>query len=66
MSITGEENFVFFARAGKGKWCPERMESCLRQVCLWDDRHRPVSDFSKGILQRLGLALMFYEDTPIE
>lgn len=34
----------------------ERVESCLRQVGMWDSRFLPLSKCSKGMTQRVGLA----------
>ena len=34
----------------------ERVESCLRQVSMWDNRHMILSKCSKGMTQRVGLA----------
>ena len=34
----------------------ERVEGCLRQVGMWDNRHVTLSKCSKGMTQRVGLA----------
>jgi len=34
----------------------ERVEACLRQVGMWDNRHMVLSKCSKGMTQRVGLA----------
>ena len=39
-----------------GSRARERVESCLRQVGMWDNRHMVLSKCSKGMTQRVGLA----------
>lgn len=62
--LTGLENLTFFASI-VGKVDEEMMERQLRNVSLWDDRNKIISGYSKGMLQRLGLAVMLYYDTNI-
>jgi ABC-2 type transport system ATP-binding protein len=64
-SLTGYENITFFAQAGNGKPDAEKIEKLLRAVSLWDDRDKAVKGYSKGMLQRLGLAITLYQDTEI-
>jgi ABC-2 type transport system ATP-binding protein len=63
--LTGLENMVFFAEAVEGKADPERVESVLNSVSLWDDRDTQVKKYSKGMLQRLGLAITLYQNSSI-
>ncbi len=39
-----------------GRRHSERVEGCLRQVGMWDNRHVTLSKCSKGMTQRVGLA----------
>ena len=39
-----------------GSRAKERVETCLRQVAMWDNRHMILSKCSKGMTQRVGLA----------
>ncbi len=39
-----------------GNRAKERIELCLRQVNMWDNRHMILSKCSKGMTQRVGLA----------
>lgn len=64
-SLTGYENIVFFAQAGTGKAEPEKIEQILRSVGLWEDCEKAVKGYSKGMLQRLGLAITLYQDADI-
>ncbi|WP_226086241.1 ABC transporter ATP-binding protein [Mesobacillus sp. S13] len=64
-SLTGYENIVFFAQAGKGKADSKKIEQILLSVGLWEDRDRPIKGYSKGMLQRLGLAITLYQDSDI-
>ena len=64
-SLTGYENIIFFAQAGTGNADHEKAESILRSVGLWEDRNRTIKDYSKGMLQRLGLAITLYQDSDI-
>ncbi|HAQ06094.1 MAG TPA: ABC transporter ATP-binding protein [Bacillus bacterium] len=64
-SLTGFENIIFFAQAGTGKADLEKAENTLRSVGLWEDQNRRIKDYSKGMLQRLGLAITLYQDSDI-
>jgi ABC-2 type transport system ATP-binding protein len=37
-------------------------ESCLKQVGMYEDRHRKIGGYSKGMVQRLGLAQALLND----
>lgn len=63
--LTGLENLTFFAEAVSGKADAARVEQVLQSVRLWDDRNEPVKKYSKGMLQRLGLAITLYQDSSI-
>ncbi|WP_066389693.1 ABC transporter ATP-binding protein [Neobacillus mesonae] len=64
-SLTGSENMTFFAEAVFGKADLERIEQVLCSVRLWDDRDVQIKKYSKGMLQRLGLAITLYQDSSI-
>lgn len=64
-SLTGHENIVFFAQAGTGKADEAKIEQILRSVGLWDSRSMAIKGFSKGMLQRLGLAITLYQESDI-
>lgn len=63
--LTGLENITFFAEAVSKAANQERMEQVLKSVSLWDDRDVQVKKYSKGMLQRLGLAITLYQDSSI-
>ena len=63
--LTGLENMVFFAEAVAKTANQERIEQVLRSVSLWDDRNEQVKKYSKGMLQRLGLAITLYQDSSL-
>lgn len=43
----------------------ERSEALLNRVGLWNDRKRPIRSYSKGMVQRVGLALALIHDPKI-
>lgn len=63
--LTGLENITFFAEAVSKTADAERVEKVLKSVSLWDDRDVQVKKYSKGMLQRLGLAITLYQDSSI-
>ena len=63
--LTGLENITFFAEAVVKVVDLERVKSILTSVSLWDDRDVQVKKYSKGMLQRLGLAITLYQDSSI-
>ena len=63
--LTGLENITFFAEAVSKTVNQERIENVLKSVSLWDDRDVQVKKYSKGMLQRLGLAITLYQDSSI-
>jgi len=62
--LTGWENMMFFASI-IGNVNEKKIEEKLRDVSLWESRNHIISGYSKGMLQRLGLAIMLYYDTDI-
>ncbi|MEY2195214.1 ABC transporter ATP-binding protein [Neobacillus sp. BF23-41] len=63
--LTGLENITFFAEAVTKTSNQERIEQVLRSVSLWEDRGVQVKKYSKGMLQRLGLAITLYQDSSL-
>ncbi|MDP4162453.1 MAG: ABC transporter ATP-binding protein [Bacillota bacterium] len=64
-ALTGLENMLFFAEAVDGKANMGRIEQALTSVSLWDDKHVQAKNYSKGMLQRLGLAITLYQNSSI-
>jgi ABC-2 type transport system ATP-binding protein len=64
-SLTGYENIVFFAKIAPRKVDEQKIETILKSVRLWEDRQDPIKKYSKGMLQRLGLAITLYQDSDI-
>lgn len=63
--LTGYENMLFFAQAVSSKVDEERIREVLTSVRLWDDRDKVIEGYSKGMLQRLGIAITLYQDSTI-
>ncbi|HJV44476.1 MAG TPA: ABC transporter ATP-binding protein [Bacillota bacterium] len=63
--MTCWENLFFFASATGDAPNEEEMIKHLMNVRLWESKDEQVKNFSKGMLQRLGLAIMLYYDTEI-
>ncbi|MGC6417239.1 MAG: heme ABC exporter ATP-binding protein CcmA [Bradymonadia bacterium] len=55
-SLSGRENLAFFARLYGLEDRGDRIDDLLQRVGLSDDGHRPVSEYSRGMAQRLTLA----------
>lgn len=64
-SLSGLENITFFAEASSNKVNTKRIQQLLQSVSLWEDRHLAIKNYSKGMLQRLGLAITLYQDSSI-
>ncbi|WP_017756241.1 ABC transporter ATP-binding protein [Calidifontibacillus oryziterrae] len=63
--LTGEENIRFFASLDGNEVNEDKLKEKLTVVGLWDERNVQIRGYSKGMLQRLGLAVMLYFDTEI-
>jgi ABC-2 type transport system ATP-binding protein len=63
--LTGLENMTFFAEAVAKTANQEHIQQVLTSVSLWDDRDVQVKKYSKGMLQRLGLAITLYQDSSL-
>lgn len=64
-SLTGLENMQFFAEAVSKNADFKKIEDLLTSVRLWEDRNIQAKKYSKGMLQRLGLAITLYQDSSI-
>lgn len=64
-SLTGLENMQFFAEAVSKIADFKKIEDLLTSVRLWEDRNIQAKKYSKGMLQRLGLAITLYQDSSI-
>lgn len=63
--LTGIENMTFFAEAVSKRADQEKIEDLLKSVRLFEDRNIQIKKYSKGMLQRLGLAITLYQDSSI-
>lgn len=63
-SLTGYENIMFFAKT-TGTANEARIKEILTAVGLWNDKDAQVKSYSKGMLQRLGLAITLYQDSDL-
>ncbi|CAM3628431.1 hypothetical protein GCM10009865_42280 [Aeromicrobium ponti] len=63
--LSGLENMTFFALASLKTVDMVRIRELLESVSLWEDRHLAIKNYSKGMLQRLGLAITLYQDSGI-
>ncbi|WP_070121381.1 ABC transporter ATP-binding protein [Bacillus marinisedimentorum] len=63
--LTGEENMRFFASLDSKNPDEAAIAEKLKQVDLEDAKDVQVKEYSKGMLQRLGLGIMLYYDTEI-
>ncbi|RKD24413.1 ABC transporter ATP-binding protein [Ammoniphilus oxalaticus] len=63
--LTGIENMRFFASLAPKKIDEEQMLEKLESVSLSNARNDMITTYSKGMLQRLGLAVMLYYDSDI-
>ncbi len=65
--LTAEEYLLFVGRTFgmDGHVLEERMASVLKLLELWDARRRPLRGYSKGMVQRLGLAQTLIHDPDV-
>lgn len=61
--LTGYENILFFAKAVSTQVNNGKIEEVLKAVRLWEDKDKMIQGYSKGMLQRLGLAITLYQDS---
>ena len=62
--MSGVELLDFYARIFglNERSRKQKVEDLLRTVGLYEDRHKPLSQYSKGMLQRIGLAQALVND----
>jgi len=65
--LSAEEYLLFVGRAFglTDKPLRERTDQVLRQLELWDARKRPMRGYSKGMVQRVGLAQVLVHDPEV-
>lgn len=63
--LSGMENMQFFASLATKKVDDASIAEKLKLVSLWEARNEQIRTYSKGMLQRLGLAVMLYYDSEI-
>lgn len=65
--LTAEEYMVFVGRtfAMSENAIGERCEQVLKQLELWEARKRPIRSYSKGMVQRVGLAQVLLHDPDV-
>ena len=65
--LSGREYLAFVGAAFKlsGSELREKVERVLKQMDLWEARDRPLRGYSKGMVQRLGLAQVLIHDPDI-
>lgn len=64
-TLSGLENMIFFSSVTSKTIDEARIEQLLKSVRLWEDRKQTVKGYSKGMLQRLGLAITLYQEASI-
>lgn len=65
--LTALQNLIYFGRL-KGCWgrgLQARAERLLQELELWERRHDPVNDFSRGMQQKVAIACALVADPPI-
>ncbi|HUV05943.1 MAG TPA: ABC transporter ATP-binding protein [Armatimonadota bacterium] len=62
--MSGVELLDFYARLFglNGHARKQKVEDLLKAVGLYEDRHKPLSQYSKGMLQRIGIAQALVND----
>jgi len=65
--LSAEEYLEFVGRTFllSGPRLKEKQEETLRLLELWDDRKRPIRSYSKGMVQRVGLAQVLIHDPDV-
>ncbi|MEM7031903.1 MAG: ABC transporter ATP-binding protein [Chloroflexota bacterium] len=61
------QNLIYFGRLKGygGRPLRQRAEQLLQELDLWDRRHDPVNDFSRGMQQKVAIACALISDPPI-
>ena len=63
--LTGRENLEFWRRLAGSPRSEEQLSDVLKRVDLSAVAHRPVRGWSRGMMQRLGLAGLLLKDAPV-
>lgn len=65
--LTAEEYLQFVGQSFKmpAALLARRTEECLKQLELWDARKRQIRSYSKGMVQRVGLAQVLIHDPDV-
>lgn len=65
--LTGKETLQFFGRLFglSREHREERVDELLREVGLWEDRNRKLSEYSKGMRRRIGFAQAIINDPEV-
>lgn len=65
--LTGSEYLMFVGKTFdlSGGVLQEKVEYVLKLLELWDARNRPLRNYSKGMVQRLGLAQVLIHDPEV-
>jgi ABC-2 type transport system ATP-binding protein len=65
--LSAWQNLLYFGRLKgvSGKKSKERGEQLLRELALWERRDDPISNFSRGMQQRVAIACALIADPPI-
>jgi ABC-2 type transport system ATP-binding protein len=65
-NFTGYQNLQFFAEVAGKKYKKSELEQVLRDVGLQDSFiHRNIAKYSKGMRQKVGIAIALVKDTPL-
>jgi len=65
-NFTGYQNLKFFSDIAGKKHSKAELEQTLREVGLQDDFiHKNISKYSKGMRQKVGIAIALVKDTPL-
>lgn len=63
--LTGYENLEFMASFSDHKFNKDKAYQALKIVDLFEDKDRMLNVYSKGMMQRLGLSTVVYNDSDI-
>ena len=65
-NFTGYQNLKFFSEIAGKKHTKAELEEVLREVGLQDEFiHKNISKYSKGMRQKVGIAIALVKDTPL-
>ncbi|HPY96144.1 MAG TPA: ABC transporter ATP-binding protein [Candidatus Cloacimonadota bacterium] len=65
-NFTGYQNLKFFAQLAGKKVDKDELEAILLKIGLQDSFfHKPIAKYSKGMRQKVGIAIALFKDTPV-